>query len=202
MNDSKHPRPNAFRISRHLKAALWSLPEAMSSKILLWCRWWTDVESRIQLTGINGPASAAIRAVSSFRMTTVWLGWGEKKSFFPLAICCFWVPFPSLLFAGISRLLLNPKVQLMGCRKRLAPGAGCLYNVPRHWDSQLHSRVPLSPANYRVNIPIRPACHIRRMRQLLSAPLIVMLDEMLNSNLVLTLSLTPVSTQTHTGTHT
>lgn len=85
----------------------------------------------------------------------------------------------------------------MGCRKRLAPGADCLYNVPRHWDSQLHSRVPLSPANYRVNIPIRPARHIRRMRQLLSAPLIVMLDEMLNSNLVLTLSLTPVSTQTH-----
>lgn len=89
----------------------------------------------------------------------------------------------------------------MGCRKRLAPGADCLYNVPRHWDSQLHSRVPLSPANYRVNIPIRPACHIRRMRQLLSAPLIVMLDEMLNSNLVLTLSLTPVSTQTHARTH-
>lgn len=36
------------------------------------------MESRIQLTGINGPASAAMRAVSSFRMTTVRLGWGGE----------------------------------------------------------------------------------------------------------------------------
>lgn len=133
-------------------------------------------------------------------MTWLW----KKKELLPISNLLLLSSFPLFfLFAGISRLLLNPKVQLMGCRKRLAPGADCLYNVPRHWDSQLHSRVPLSPANYRVNIPIRPACHIRRMRQLLSAALIVMLDEMLNSNLVLTLSLTPVSTQTrrHRRTH-
>lgn len=62
--------------------------------------------------------------------------------------------------------------------------------------------VSLSPANYRVNIPIRPGRHIRRIRQLLSVPLILMLDEMLNSNLVRTLSLTPIHTHEHQHTQT
>lgn len=44
--------------------------------------------------------------------------------------------------------------------------------------------VSLSPTNYQVNIPIRPGRHIRRIRQLLAVLLILMLNEMLNSNLV------------------
>lgn len=108
---------------------------------------------------------------------------------------CFWVPF--LLLLALILCLFSPRVHLMGCRKHWAPELTVCIMCPS-LRFPITFPVPLSPANYRVNIPIRPGRHIRRIRQLLSAPLIVTVDKMLNFNLVLTLSLTLLLTHKHT----
>lgn len=109
----------------HLKAALWSLPMGMLSKILLiQCHWWTDVKTMIQMTEINRLSmeksyEGIIHAISSFEMTQYRFN-GRWNTVLLLVFCCFWVPFLPVL-ARILCLLLSPRVQLMGCRKHWAP---------------------------------------------------------------------------------
>lgn len=109
---------------------------------------------------------------------------------------CFFL-FIQLFFRSFRFLFFCPRVQLMGCRKDRA-------QEPTVWIMCLVTEIPnyiptvfLSPANYQVNIPIRPGRHIRRIRQLFLVPLILMLNEMLNSNLEHTLININVNMQAH-----
>lgn len=77
-----------------------------------------------------------------------------------------WGSFP----APVLGLLIRLREQLMGCEgmERSAPEPTvCIM----HLITEIPNYIPglsLSPANYQVNIPIRPGRRIRRIRQLLS----------------------------------